>query len=415
MQKGSVWVVLALVLPLAVPATTTTTDSTASSSTRPPTNLKLVRGHWTPWDPPVPADGAQVYLIEKGDTLWDLAERDLNDPFLWPRIWDRNRYILDSHWIYPGDPLTLPGPVTVVADETTPPEVEPAESTEEEAAEIALLPPEEPSGRPGQKWMKPDPDSAADHSEMLCSGYILPERWESDLYLYAGEEEQKAGFATGDVMYANQGSDAGIAAGDRFFVVHQENKIKHPVDGNSLGRLVRRMATVEVIAVQGSTSTVEIVDGCDSVHLGYDLVPYTDLASPKRREIDLERYGVRDNGKTAGYVIYARDMRHAFGEGDIIYIDLGESDGIAAGDYMMIYRDEVTYPRPNEAGLFGWRPKHKSSIPAFQVRRLRSGREIPRKMLGELVVLASQDHTSTAKIMSSWREIYAGDQVQLVD
>ena len=84
----------------------------AQSSTRPPTNLKLVGDHWTPWDPP-PA-GPDAYIIQKGDTLWDLSEQWLGDPFLWPQIWDENRYILDSHWIYPGDPLVIPGRPTVV-------------------------------------------------------------------------------------------------------------------------------------------------------------------------------------------------------------------------------------------------------------------------------------------------------------
>jgi nucleoid-associated protein YgaU len=85
------------------------------SSTRPPTNLKQVGDHWTPWDPP--EAGPDAYVIQKGDTLWDLAGRWLEDPFLWPQVWDENRYILDSHWIYPGDPLVIPGRPTVVPEE----------------------------------------------------------------------------------------------------------------------------------------------------------------------------------------------------------------------------------------------------------------------------------------------------------
>ena len=91
----------------------------AESSHHPPQNLKLVGDHWTPWDPPPAGPGA--YIIQKGDTLWDLAEAWLGDPFLWPQIWDENRYILDSHWIYPGDPLVVPGKPTVVPDGGPPP------------------------------------------------------------------------------------------------------------------------------------------------------------------------------------------------------------------------------------------------------------------------------------------------------
>jgi len=43
----------------------------ADGAAGPPTQLKKIGDHWTPWDPP-PA-GPEHYIIQKGDTLWDLA------------------------------------------------------------------------------------------------------------------------------------------------------------------------------------------------------------------------------------------------------------------------------------------------------------------------------------------------------
>ena len=69
----------------------------------PPGNLQMVGDHWTPYDPPTSfPEGANVYIIVQGDTLWDLSEANLGDPYLWPRIWEANQYILDAHWIYRG-------------------------------------------------------------------------------------------------------------------------------------------------------------------------------------------------------------------------------------------------------------------------------------------------------------------------
>ena len=110
MRKSGAVVVLVACLAVASQAIVLSSES----SHRPPQNLKKVGDHWTPWDPP-PA-GPDAYIIQKDDTLWDLAEEWLGDPFLWPQIWDENRYILDSHWIYPGDPLVIPGKPTVVPD-----------------------------------------------------------------------------------------------------------------------------------------------------------------------------------------------------------------------------------------------------------------------------------------------------------
>src|SRR5262249_54348409 len=91
----------------------------AATSTRPPKNLKKVGDHWTAWDPPQGGEGA--YTIQKDACFWDLAGKWLGDPHLWPQVWDQNRYVLDSHWIYPGDPLSVPAKPNVVPPEGPPP------------------------------------------------------------------------------------------------------------------------------------------------------------------------------------------------------------------------------------------------------------------------------------------------------
>ena len=48
-----------------------------------------------------------VYSIKKGDTLWDISSKFLKDPFLWPKLWQKNPYITNPHWIYPGNPVRL--------------------------------------------------------------------------------------------------------------------------------------------------------------------------------------------------------------------------------------------------------------------------------------------------------------------
>src|SRR5262245_40834939 len=81
------------------------------SPTAPPRNLRKVGDHWTPYNPPDPESfppDATLHIIVKGETLWGLADLSYNDPYLWPQLWDQNRYITDSHWIYPGDPLLVP-------------------------------------------------------------------------------------------------------------------------------------------------------------------------------------------------------------------------------------------------------------------------------------------------------------------
>jgi hypothetical protein len=62
-----------------------------------------------PFEPAVQLrpDYPEHYTVVRGDTLWDISARFLNDPWMWPQLWHGNPQVENPHLIYPGDVLTL--------------------------------------------------------------------------------------------------------------------------------------------------------------------------------------------------------------------------------------------------------------------------------------------------------------------
>ena len=93
-------------------------------------------------DNPDAAPTTSTYVVQRGDTLWGIAERQLGDPLRWSEIYQLNEgrpqpggvTLTDPHWIDPGWTLLLPA-----SPATTPPATA-APGTGQPAPTPALLP-----------------------------------------------------------------------------------------------------------------------------------------------------------------------------------------------------------------------------------------------------------------------------------
>lgn len=55
----------------------------------------------------VKTSAPEEYIVQQGDTLWDISSKFLNQPWYWPEIWYLNPQVQNPHLIYPGDVINL--------------------------------------------------------------------------------------------------------------------------------------------------------------------------------------------------------------------------------------------------------------------------------------------------------------------
>ena len=93
------------------------------------------------------------YTVKKGDTLWDISNKELKDSFLWPKVWKENPEIKNPDLIYHGQKIKIP--LYLLQKEITPvPEVKLPERAPEMKPEVK---PEVRIETPPQKVVTPVP------------------------------------------------------------------------------------------------------------------------------------------------------------------------------------------------------------------------------------------------------------------
>ncbi|PWT90133.1 MAG: hypothetical protein C5B54_07695 [Acidobacteria bacterium] len=345
----------------------------------PPLEAEMtVAEHWSknPY-PKTVAAGARVHIVERGDTLWDLAQRYYNNPFLWPQIWDANKYIPNAHWIYPGDPVIIP-PLTPISEEKL------AQETATEQPGTAA-----PSTNAGGNAKKMYP--IALDVDLYCSGFITKHSDDWKLRIIGNEENtEKVAQSLFDIVYINQGEAEGISPGDEFTALHVVRSLEHPVTLRPLGDYVIQTGRIKVVATQEHTATAQVTYSCDATLNGDYLVPFQPKEVPMLSDLPpVDRFS-QEGPNAKGYLVFAKDDLGTVGQFHEVQIDMGANEGVVPGTRLILYRShEKTYEETTQE------------------------QELPRRVLGEMVVFNVQEDTATGRIIQMYDFAEVGDKVEI--
>ena len=311
------------------------------------------------------------------------------------------------------------------------------------AAQAQTAPPQPPRAQmPADTPVTSALAPLARDSELYCAGYIEQSPGYGPLSLVGGEQEQeKTTYVFGDLVFINGGSQAGVKVGQEFTVVRPRGQFQSDLSAKkgSLGVFTQEMGRLRIVDVKGEVSVAQVVQSCDQMLLG-DLLKPAEVRStpPSRGEGGAPDRFADPSGKQHGHIVLAREAREMVSLSQIVYVDLGAEDNLRAGDRLTIFRragkgNIVDYPgeiTPSASGGFqsdvfkGGKFSNKSQrvrdvnsdpfgppIETPEIKRTRPG--MPRKVVGELVIINVQGRAATAIITRARQEIHTGDEVEI--
>ena len=322
------------------------------------------------------------YTVQRGDTLYGIAGFYYTNPALWPFLWNQNPSVkIKDRGGAPENQPLVPGSKLNLFHTRTPS----ATMLEEYHA---------PTGVPDDlRYIVTEIPYHGIPYDKKYFRYKLSNRptrlWG---YIVASPDVTKTRFLERDLMYIRfrPSKKQAILVGDRFGIYRDRGPIFHPLnDQRPIGFISEIVGEVEITSTGNELATAIVLESFVELGVG-DKVS---LFAPRPREI----VPTKTHRMLTGTVLQTpnRDdptVYHITFEGDVVFIDRGQCDGMKEGILLNIYR-----------------PTHPIDDPYFPQQL-----NLPDRYVGEGMVLKTFDKASTVLITTTREEIYPGDVIKSV-
>lgn len=254
-------------------------------------------------------------------------------------------------------------------------------------------------------------------SDMYCSGVISNQAPPQDTFIITGEgSDAKVTFQEGDYIYLNKGASQGVHVDDVFSIVRPVTEPTREPWFKSQFVLMRALGTVwqdeghvKVVVVNPNTSIAQIGRSCEYMQRGDIAVPFVERAAPPLKANDQFDRFAPASGKAKAMLVTGKSFQVSYGTNDMVYVNLGEAQGVHVGDYFRVFRyqdqeSETAYQTRRMAfEVYGYGGVSKSY----------KWDNVPREVLGEGIVVRTSANAASVLITFALKPMYAGEYVEL--
>ncbi|OUR63540.1 peptidoglycan-binding protein [Colwellia sp. 39_35_sub15_T18] len=324
-------------------------------------------------------DAPKTYVVEKGDTLWDISAIFLEQPWLWPKLWRLNPEINNPHLIYPGDVLTL------VFDEQGEP----------------MLVVEPIKVKPSYKWSpKIRQQDKSDSAIRLLPLEIIAPFIKYD-HLFSAEQLEQLPYVIGsDEGYRSSVTDFKVYVNKdldlakTYAIYNKGEEIIDPETEESLGFYVDLVATAQALRAgnmaENEPATLKVNTAKREIRSGDYVVPVHE------GQMLPSVFSMKAVGKEfRGAIVKAASNGREFSKLEVVMINRGSEDQVDVGDVMAIKRLSPGVVETSEG------PKYTEEAPRWDRMLTSNGSDykMPEESLGELMVFKVYQAASMALIL----------------
>jgi hypothetical protein len=266
------------------------------------------------------------------------------------------------------------------------------------------------------------------YADLYCAGFISKQILPDANYIMGGlHTPTTTHFTRGDIVYLR---GTGYSNGAEYEIVRALRDVNEyevfPGQQKLLketGQPYSEVGRVRVIDTRSKVAVAQIEYACDGVNPGDTAIPFAEKQQvPFHGPVKFDRFLPASN-KVSGRIVMGKDFDSQMGTGHKVYINVGSNQGVKIGDYFRAVRsyeadlkDPVTSLSFRAAIAEDTQKKVASFDPAMFEKQ--NGpeihvRDLPRRAVGEIVIIGVTNTTATGMIVFSVEDVNAGDGVEL--
>ena len=325
----------------------------------------------------------ETYIVQEGDTLWDISTVFLRDPWYWPEIWFKNPQVENPHLIYPGDTLAIiyVGGQRRVQLQSRGEAGEQAQGETAEGLQIVKVNPRIRS-RPIDATIPSIPIERI--RQFIAKPLVLDaETMDKSAYVLASLDDHLIN-ATDDKLYVRKLDTSSGAS--RYQIYRPNRAIFDPETDELLGYEALYVGESRLL-LPGDPASIRVTDSEREILRNDRVMPIDNTA------FDRDIYPKPPRTEVKGRIVALVDAISQTGIYQTIAINLGQRDGLETGNVLRINRTGEAIPDPVEPD------------PRFRVK-------LPDEQIGVAMIIRTFEKMSYALVMEAEFPITLRDYVK---